>query len=87
LHLYLFSEISQAGWNRDFLGQRVSERDVFRPQRVERELLYRELNRTGKIESHLKVQLVKPLIGNTFIGDQFFTDGNAHIISGQERNF
>ncbi len=48
---------------------------------TERELLYRELNRTGKIESHRKVQLVKPLSGNTFIGDQFFTDGNAYMIS------
>jgi undecaprenyl-diphosphatase len=50
---------------------------------TERELLYRDLDRTGKIESYLKVQLVKPLIGNNFIGDQFFTDGNAYIISVQ----
>ena len=50
---------------------------------TERELLYRDLNHTGKIESHLEVQLVKPLIGKNFIGDQFFTDGNAYIISVQ----
>jgi len=50
---------------------------------TERELLYIDLNHTGKIESHHKVQLVKPLIGNNFIGDQFFTDGNAYIISVQ----
>lgn len=47
---------------------------------AERELLYQELNHTGKIESHLKVQLVRPLIGNNFTGDQFFTDGKAYII-------
>jgi membrane protein DedA with SNARE-associated domain/membrane-associated phospholipid phosphatase len=50
---------------------------------TERELLYIDLNRTGKIESHLKAQLVKPLIGTNFIGDQFFTDGKVYIISVQ----
>jgi membrane protein DedA with SNARE-associated domain len=50
---------------------------------TERELLYLDLNRTGKIESHLKAQLVKPLIGKNFIGDQFFTDGKVYIISVQ----
>lgn len=50
---------------------------------AERELLYIDLNRTGKIESHLKAQLVKPLIGKNFIGDQFFTDGKVYIISVQ----
>ena len=50
---------------------------------TERELLCLDLNRTGKIESHLKAQLVKPLIGKNFIGDQFFTDGKAYIITVQ----
>ena len=50
---------------------------------TEREQLYLDLNRTGKIESHLKAQLVKPLIGKNFMGDQFFTDGKAHIITVQ----
>ena len=50
---------------------------------TERELLYIDLNRTGKIESHLKAQLVKPLMGINFIGDQFFTDGKVYIISVQ----
>jgi len=50
---------------------------------TERELLYLDLNRTGKIESHQKVQLVKSLIGKNFIGDQFFTDGKAYIITVQ----
>jgi len=47
---------------------------------AEREMLYQDLSQTGKIESYMKVQLVKPLIGNNFIGDQFFTDGNAYSI-------
>ncbi len=47
---------------------------------TERELLYRDLSHTGKIKSYLKVQLVKPMIGNNFIGDRFFTDGNAYTI-------
>ncbi|HEY5714990.1 MAG TPA: LssY C-terminal domain-containing protein [Psychromonas sp.] len=50
---------------------------------TERELLYLDLNSTGIIDSHLKIQLVKPLIGKNFMGDQFFTDGNAYIISVQ----
>ena len=50
---------------------------------AERELLYQDLHHTGKIESHLKVQLVKSLIGKNFMGDQFFTDGKAYIITVQ----
>jgi membrane-associated phospholipid phosphatase len=50
---------------------------------AEREMLYQDLDPKRKIEGHLKVQLVDPLIGNNFIGDQFFTDGMAYIISVQ----
>ena len=50
---------------------------------AERELLYQDLNLSGKIKSYQKVQLVKPQIGETFTGDQFFTDGKAFIISVQ----
>jgi hypothetical protein len=50
---------------------------------AEREMLYQDLNSEQKIESHLKVKLVDPLIGKNFIGDQFFTDGMAYIISVQ----
>lgn len=50
---------------------------------TERELLYQNLVSTGKIASPLKVQLVKPLIGKNFMGDQFFTDGMAYMISVQ----
>jgi undecaprenyl-diphosphatase len=52
---------------------------------TQRELLYRDLSHTGKIESCLKVQLVKPLIGKNFIGDHFLTDGNAYAISLHKR--
>jgi undecaprenyl-diphosphatase len=48
---------------------------------AERELLYQDLNRAGKIESHLKGQLVESMMGKNFIGDQFFTDGKTYIIS------
>ena len=48
---------------------------------TQRNLLNQDLILTGKIESQVKVQLVKPLIGKNFIGDQFFTDGKAYIIS------
>jgi len=50
---------------------------------TEREQLYLDLYRTGKIKSRLKAQLVKPLIGKNFIGDKFFTDGKVYIISVQ----
>ncbi|MDH3329050.1 MAG: LssY C-terminal domain-containing protein [Desulfobulbaceae bacterium] len=50
---------------------------------IERELLYKDIKLTGLIESSLKKQLVKALIGKNFIGDQFFTDGKAYIISVQ----
>jgi len=47
----------------------------------DRELLYQDLISTAKIESHTKMQFVKPLIGKNFMGDQFFTDGDAYIMS------
>ena len=50
---------------------------------TERELLYQHIDLAGKIETNLKVQLVKSLIGKNFSGDQFFTDGKAYIISLQ----
>lgn len=48
---------------------------------AEREHLYLDLDRTGKVESSKKIQFVKPLIGKNFMGDQFFTDGKAYIIT------
>jgi len=50
---------------------------------TEREQLYQDLAHTGMIKSDQKVQLVKPLIGKNFVGDQFFTDGKAYILSVQ----
>jgi membrane protein DedA with SNARE-associated domain/membrane-associated phospholipid phosphatase len=46
-----------------------------------RELLYQDLARTGKIKSHFEIQLVKPETGENFLGERFFTDGKALIIS------
>lgn len=47
----------------------------------ERESLYQDLLVSGKIRLLGKKQLVQPQIGTNFIGDQFFTDGKAYIIS------
>jgi undecaprenyl-diphosphatase len=47
----------------------------------ERESLYQDLVVSGKIRPLGKKQLVQPQIGTNFIGDQFFTDGKAYIIS------
>jgi hypothetical protein len=46
-----------------------------------RDLLYRDLARTGKIKGHFEIQLVKPETGEDFLGERFFTDGKAFIIS------
>ncbi|ABM03659.1 phosphoesterase, PA-phosphatase related protein [Psychromonas ingrahamii 37] len=48
-----------------------------------RERLYLDLNRKDIIKNQLKIQLVAPLIGKNFMGDQFFTDGKAYIIDFQ----
>lgn len=48
---------------------------------TERELLVLDLERTENIDGPVKTQLVKPFIGKNFIGDQFFTDGKAYIIT------
>jgi membrane protein DedA with SNARE-associated domain/membrane-associated phospholipid phosphatase len=50
---------------------------------TEQERLYLGLNRAGKIESHMKAQLVKPLTGTTVTGDPFFSSGMVYIISVQ----
>jgi len=47
---------------------------------TQRELLLTELEQTGKIENTTKIQLLQPLIGKNFIGDQFFSDGKAYIV-------
>ncbi|MCK9293907.1 MAG: LssY C-terminal domain-containing protein [Desulfobulbaceae bacterium] len=48
---------------------------------AERERLFQQLALTGKIDPGLKIQLVKPQIGENFMGDQFFTDGKAYVLS------
>ena len=50
----------------------------------QREMLYSDLDRAGKIQSFYKAQLVKPLIGINFTGDQYFTDGKIYIIAVQK---
>lgn len=48
---------------------------------TERELILTDLQRSSIVVSHMKVHLVNPIIGENFTGDQFFTDGNAYIIT------
>ncbi|HDZ61522.1 MAG TPA: phosphatase PAP2 family protein [Nitrospirae bacterium] len=48
---------------------------------AERELLYQDLHLSGNITRSQKMQLVESQIGTNFVGDQFFTDGKAYIIS------
>ncbi len=50
---------------------------------TQRELLFQQLDLSGRIKKYMKVQLIKALIGKNFIGDQFFTDGKAYIITLQ----
>lgn len=48
---------------------------------TERELVVSDLQQSPMVASHLKVHLVDPVLGKNFTGDQFFTDGNAYIIT------
>jgi hypothetical protein len=48
---------------------------------AECEFVLRKLKQAGKTEYDRKVRLVKPQIGINFIGNQFFTDGKACVIS------
>ena len=48
---------------------------------TERELLFTDLQNVGAVGRYQKLQLVNPFIGKNFSGDQFFTDGDAYIIT------
>ena len=47
---------------------------------AEREILFQEFKGTKKIENQKKIRLVSAYIGTNFIGDRFFTDGEAYIL-------
>jgi undecaprenyl-diphosphatase len=47
----------------------------------ERESLHQDLSHTGKVDSFRKARLVKPQVGNNFMGDPFFSDGKVYIVS------
>ncbi len=47
---------------------------------AERERLYRELEKTGKVKNGRKIRLVDPMTGENFTGDRFFTDGKAYVV-------
>lgn len=48
---------------------------------TERELLFSDLQSTGRISSFEKLKLVNPVLGQNFSGDPFFTDGAAYFIN------
>ena len=48
---------------------------------AEREFVLHELKQAGETDHDRKVHLVKPQIGKNFLGNQFFTDGKAYVIS------
>ncbi|MEJ2728931.1 MAG: LssY C-terminal domain-containing protein [Deltaproteobacteria bacterium] len=46
-----------------------------------RAFVFRNLKQSGEIEGYYKIHLVKPEIGENFLGSRFFADGKAYIIS------
>lgn len=46
----------------------------------EREYLFKDLLKTGKIQDYKKINFVGPTRGRNFQGDYFFTDGKAYLI-------
>jgi membrane protein DedA with SNARE-associated domain/membrane-associated phospholipid phosphatase len=74
-HIYVGMVNANKGFKWGILPQIAPDLDA------ERESLYQDLNSTGKIENHQKIQLVKPLVGENFIGNQFVTDGKAYILT------
>ncbi|MFH1193362.1 MAG: LssY C-terminal domain-containing protein [bacterium] len=47
---------------------------------TEREFLFNDLKNTGQIADYKKVDFTDPVLGKNFLGDQFFTDGQAYVI-------
>ncbi len=47
---------------------------------TEREFLFTDLQNSTMIQSFQKDQSVKPVLGENFTGDQFFTDGKMYIV-------
>jgi undecaprenyl-diphosphatase len=50
----------------------------------ERDLLAGDLLRTGRVRQDGWAELVAPLLGQNVVGDPFFTDGRAVILSAAE---
>ncbi|MBI5793747.1 LssY C-terminal domain-containing protein [Candidatus Uhrbacteria bacterium] len=47
---------------------------------TERDLLLSDLEATASTQLQQTVQFVHPILGENFIGDQFFTDGNLYLL-------
>jgi undecaprenyl-diphosphatase len=77
-HIYLGMVNANDGFKWGIIPKTAPDIDT------QRERLYLDLNRSKKIGSHLKKQLVSPQMGKNFIGEPFFTDGKLYIISLNE---
>ncbi len=47
---------------------------------TEREVIFKDLQNTGKVSKYQKELFVPPMLGKNFARDQFFTDGETYII-------
>ena len=47
---------------------------------TEREGLFVDLQNSGLIKDYKKIQMVRPVLGENFSGDQFFTSGEAYVL-------
>lgn len=47
---------------------------------LERERVREDLIETGQVESVQDFSIVTPTLGKNQAGDQFFTDGKAHLV-------
>lgn len=48
---------------------------------TEREYIYKDLIKNGKVQEEDKIQLVSPTLGQNQSGDQFFSDGETYILT------
>lgn len=47
---------------------------------VEREIIFKDLEKTGQIKTSQKIQFTESILGKNFTGDPFFTDGMAYVL-------
>ena len=68
---------------KSWVGREIKKKDFLRVRAVSSQMLKIQPEILQEIENSRKVQLGKPQIGKNFMGDQFFTDSKAYIITVQ----